>query len=67
MCDQEDYARTCPVCGNNESEPGTVGGHYPFKFKSDDCGILEKATCFGGRTTHAQRCTKCGFLAIFAD
>jgi hypothetical protein len=56
----------CPMCGNCNLESGWAAGHYPLKFKSDKSGLIDSLTVFGGWSTHAQRCTRCGFLAIFA-
>lgn len=58
----------CPMCGNDTFESGNVHGYgiSNLKFKSNGSSLLARATYFGGKTTRAKRCKKCGFLAIFA-
>gem|GEM_PF-5009144 len=57
----------CPFCENDKFESGRFQGPSPLKFKSSRGGFLDDLVMWGSKKTVAKRCTKCGFVAIFAD
>jgi len=58
---------SCPNCGESSFQWGKAIGHYTLKFKSEDAGLLERATVFGGKEILARLCKTCSNVQLFIE